>query len=100
MKLRVNDQSPIDESPIEVSDGRKHTVSVVLGEIGVIEGSNTNVFNGNKVVLIVDGKQAQMEISVLWDKNSLKKFDPFLGGLPSDYGISTYTGKQSYIYLY
>ena len=85
-----------NERPVEISDGQRHKVSVVIGEMEAIEGQDTSVFKSNKAVLIVDGKRAQMNI-FNWDKNSLKTKDPFLGGLPSSppyYGISYYTGRQ------
>ena len=93
-KLWVNDQEIMvmsNQEPIYVSDGQRHKIVVTLGKV------EDNILKSNTVVLTVDGKHAEMEVS-FWDKDGLEAMDPFLGGLPPE-NYQPYTG-QYYLFLF
>ena len=92
-KLWVNDQEIMvmsNQEPIYVSDGQRHKIVVTLGKV------EDNTLKSNTVVLTVDGKHAEMEVS-FWDKDGLEAMDPFLGGLPPE-NYQPYTGHYYVFY--
>ena len=92
-KLWVNDQEIMvmsNQEPIYVSDGQRHKIVVTLGKV------EDNILKSNTVVLTVDGKHAEMEVS-FWDKDGLEAMDPFLGGLPPE-NYQPYTGQYYLFY--